>query len=169
MELDRNSPLLWIRLYSLVETKPSWALHNHQLCKVCGNATYLFRVLTSWEVMRTGQRWKTPSQKQQTNTVRNITKQGHKWMVGESSVGQMHWKMKSLGCHSSKLEHCHSPSSLGEGKERSIYGSLSAHFLHRDGTLKTATCYSSPACKSILISLFLESLVSLNHIDYDHK
>lgn len=57
----RDSLMLWIKLYSLIETKPCWALHNQQERKSAwqslwwDNLPLQFNV--SWEVMRTGQRW----------------------------------------------------------------------------------------------------------------
>lgn len=47
---------------------------------------------------------------------------------GDNPKEQVHWKMKSLGCYSSRHEPCKLPSSLEEKKVRFIYGSLCTCF-----------------------------------------
>lgn len=152
---DRDSPMLWIKLENKAQSSsPQSAGKEISLAKL------VVRQLTSsvWCQLRS---YENRPKETTNNTVSPIPKWGHKWIVEDSSKGQMHWKTRSLGWNSSRCEH------LGVGREESIDGSASAHLFHKDGSLKVATHYPSPLCKSSFISLSLPSPVSLNHIDSD--
>lgn len=102
---DRDSPMLWIKLENKAQSNsPQSAGKEISLAKL------VVRQLTSsvWCQLRS---YENRPKETTNNTVSPIPKWGHKWIVEDSSKGQMHWKMRSLGWNSSRCEH------LGVGRE----------------------------------------------------